>query len=456
MKKIKFIVALWIGKIVVILTKIIDKERGTNVPGAFAFKVSKDFISNFTNIDYEKVVFITGTNGKSTTNNMIVHCMRSAGKTVCTNIEGANLITGIATAMIKYSNIWGKMKTEYLVFETDERFLKYIHELLPAKNICITNIQKDQVQRNGEPDYIYQKIKNIIKDDINIYVNNQEPRSKSFEDFSKNVVYYGVEKNVKSFKKDDKYSVTMPCPKCNGKIKFDYYNVDNIGNFECTSCGHRSNNDIEFLAKNIDYSNNTFECLGNTYKIDYVQPYFIYNYILCIAICKKIGISDDKIEQALRTFKNLSGRFEVVKYGDKRIKYVRMKQENPETLQSALDFVCDDKEKKILVMGLSEVKDINPYYANTFYTFDCDFKKLKKANIEKYICFSEAVAYDSANRLIYDGIPKEKIEIIPTENEKEVLDKIKEYKCNNIYLITLLKKFEEIKEEVKNRRGELT
>ena len=85
MKKIKFLLALWVGKIIVILTKIFARERGTNVPGVWAFKISKDFISNFSNIDYNKVIFITGTNGKSTTNNMIVHCMRSAGKTVCTN-----------------------------------------------------------------------------------------------------------------------------------------------------------------------------------------------------------------------------------------------------------------------------------------------------------------------------------------------------------------------------------
>ncbi len=72
-------------------------------------------------------------------------------------------------------------------------------------------------------------------------------------------------------------------------------------------------------------------------------------------------------------------------------------------------------------MGLSEVKDFYPYYSNTFYTFDCDFKGIENSNVDKYICFSEAVAYDSANRLIYAGIPKEKIEILPTENVEEVL-----------------------------------
>ena len=449
MKKIKFIIALWIGKMLAVATRIVSKERGTNIPGSFAMKICKDLISRFSNVDYDKVIFVTGTNGKSTTNNMIVHCMRTAEKKVCTNLEGANLIGGIATAMIKDATLFGKMKSEYLIFETDERFLQFIHKYLPAKNICITNIQKDQVQRNGEPDYIYKKIKNVISNDVNIYVNNQEPRVKSLEDFAKNVTYYGVDKNEKSFKKDSKYSVTMPCPKCNSKIEFEYYNVDNVGKFRCTKCDHHSSDDIKYIAKNVDYKNHTIECIGNTFEVNYTQAFFMYNYVLCIAICTNFGIDKEDIKKAFKTFKNIGGRFEIVKYKDKEIKYVRMKQENPETLQSALDYICSDNSKKIFVMGLAEVKDFTPFYANTFYAYDCDFKKLEESNVEKYICFSDAVAYDSANRLIYEGVPGEKIEIIPTENVKEVLNKLDELESNNVYIITLLKEFEKLQKEAK-------
>lgn len=145
------------------IVNLVAKERGTNLSGKYAYKICKNFIKGFKNIDYNKVVFITGTNGKSTTNNMIINALKTAGKTVTTNLEGANLITGIATAMIKNSTIIGKIKTEYMIFETDERYLRHIYNQLPAKNICITNLQKDQVQRNGEPDFIYQKIKAIYE-----------------------------------------------------------------------------------------------------------------------------------------------------------------------------------------------------------------------------------------------------------------------------------------------------
>ena len=161
-----------------------------------------DFIGHFTGIDPEKVIFITGTNGKSTANNMIVHALRDSGRTVCSNLEGANMIGGIATALIRNSTLTGKVTTEFFSFEIDERSLAGIYKYIPAKKVCITNLQKDQVQRNGEPDYIVQKFRKVFNDDMTFFLNDGEPRSKSFEDFSDKVYYYGVDKTQYSFVKD--------------------------------------------------------------------------------------------------------------------------------------------------------------------------------------------------------------------------------------------------------------
>ena len=48
-------------------------------------------------------------------------------------------------------------------------------------------------------------------------------------------------------------------------------------------------------------------------------------------------------------------------------------------------------------MGLYEIKDFPPAYTNTFYFFDCDFKKCVSDLVEEYVCFSKTVAYDTAN-----------------------------------------------------------
>ncbi len=452
MKKLRFLLALWLGKFICLLVNFISKERGTNIAGIYALKIQKDMISHFKGIDYSKVFFITGTNGKSTTNNMVVHTLRQSGKKVTSNLEGANLLTGVATTLIKDSSFFGKLSSDFFVFETDERYLPFIHKYLPAKNLCITNIQKDQVQRNGEPDYIYQKIKSVINKDMTLYVNNEEPRAKSLAAYAGKAVYYGISKNDKSVVKNDFFDVSLPCPICSNKITFDYYNVDNVGNFHCESCGLRSEDSIDYSAKDINFESGTFSCMDYTYHINNTEPFFIYNYTLCIAICKTFGIEEDKIASAFKNFKNIGGRMETLHYGTKTIKYIRIKQENPETLQTALDYISNDNTPKVFLLGLEELKDFKPYYTNTFYAFDCDLDRLISSDIERYICFSEAVAYDTANRLIYAGIDKDKISILPTDDDTAIMQELDKYDIDNIYLITWLKKYYELDKYIKNNK----
>ena len=67
----RFYVALWFAKIINGLINIIDKTRGSNLAGEKAMKIDPKMVAHFKGIDPSRVLFITGTNGKSTTNNLI-------------------------------------------------------------------------------------------------------------------------------------------------------------------------------------------------------------------------------------------------------------------------------------------------------------------------------------------------------------------------------------------------
>ncbi len=442
----KFLFTLWISKLAALAVNIIDKKRGTNFSGKIATKLMPNFVAKFKKINLDKVIFVTGTNGKSTTTNLIAHTLKSGDKKVATNTEGANMMGGVATTLIKNSTLTGKFKKEFLVLEIDERSLPAIHKVLPAHNLCITNLQKDQVQRNGDPDFIYSKFENVINKDMTLFVNNEEPRSRALEDKAGQVVYFSVEKNSKSFEKSDFYDVTLPCPKCNHKIEYNYFNLESIGNFKCLHCGYKSQENPNIVIKNVDFENKTFECDGKQYKITYNTPFYIYNYAVTIAVAKKFGLTDEQVQKGFESFVNPGERREVLKYKDKQIHYLRMKQENPETLQSALDTVSADKSEKAIFAGFYEVKDFLPYYSNTFYFFDCNFRDIAKTPVEKYIVFSKTVCYDVANRMIYDGADKDKIEIIDAEEDIDsILKKMDEIKTNNIYILTGMKPYQKIK-----------
>lgn len=443
----KFYIALWFAKLLNVIINIVDKTRGSNLSGEKAMKIDPQMVAHFKGIDYSKVLFITGTNGKSTTTNLIAHIFKNSGKTIVANLEGANLIYGVATALSKASSLTGRIKADYIIFETDERYLPLIRKQLPAENVMITNLQKDQVQRNGDPDFIYRKLHSQIKgDNLRLFLNNEEPRTKAFEDNGSTIVTYGVSKHEEAFQKGDTFP-GMACPKCRGKIIFDYYNNDGVGKFHCADCGHKSEEKADYQISDIDFKNRSFRLGDTEFYMPYDTPYMCYNYAGALAVAKELGgIDPEEAAKAFSTFKNIGGRFEILKYKNKTIKYMRIKQENPETLQTCINVMAADKEKKMICLGLCPLIDMIPHYANSFYAFDCDFSKLVETDVEKYFCFSERVCYDTANRLIYEGVPKDKIAIADSENIDVIFEQFDSVETDNIYLITWLHTFDSMKD----------
>ena len=81
------------------------------------------------------VIITTGTNGKTTTANLIAETLKNAGKSVCSNSNGANMANGIFGAVIncfkfeRFSVSGGpvfKFSADFIVIESDEKVFPYI------------------------------------------------------------------------------------------------------------------------------------------------------------------------------------------------------------------------------------------------------------------------------------------------------------------------------------------
>ncbi|MFR9191818.1 MAG: MurT ligase domain-containing protein [Anaerovoracaceae bacterium] len=449
----KFYLALWLGKIINLLIRMIDKSRGSNLSGEKAIVVDPQMIKKFKGVDCSRMLFITGTNGKSTTNNLVYHIFRENGYDVVSNLEGANLMAGIATALIKRSSIFGRIKGDFFIFEVDERYLASVYALLPAENILVTNLQKDQVHRNGDPDFIYRKISPVVEKAARVFLNGDEPRSFALSSLNPSYVTYGVEKHSEAFMKDGTFP-TMACPVCHGRIEFDYYNNDGMGGFRCLSCGLRQG-EARYRAEDISFADKTFTVDGTEFNMPYDIPYMLYNYAAAIAVAREMGgIPMDSVAGAFKNFKNVGGRYEVLEFEGKTIKYMRIKQENPETLQTSLNIIAQDKTPKTVCLGMGHIPDVIPSYTNTFYTFDCDFSGVTESNVEDYMSFTEYVCYDVAERLIYAGVPREKIKIMNTEDGDVIFDAVRNAKTDNIYLITWIHTFHDLQKKVNLKEKE--
>lgn len=432
----RFLFTLWISKFVAFAVNLIDKKRGSNYAGKIAIKLMPDFVAHFKGINLDKVYFISGTNGKSTTTNLLFHTLKSAGRSVACNYEGANMMGGVATTLIKNSTVFGAFNKEYLVLEIDERSFPGIRKVLPGRNLGLTNLQKDQVQRNGDPDFILRKVRSAISSDMTLYLNNEEPRSLSLSDCAGKAVRFSVNRNSASYVSEDFYNVTLPCPHCGHPIAYKYYNLSNIGPFNCSKCQYASAEDCDVSITNVDFENSTFTCGNSIWKVPYNNPFYIYNFAMCIAMCRSIGLTDTEIQKGFATFQNRASHKDIINYKGKQIYYLRGKQENPEALQSQLDIIAADKRRKAVFVGMYRITDFYPHYGGSFYFFDCDFVSVVKSGVERYVAFSKTVANDIAARMILAGAERENVTVFDTNDVPTIFSVLDEIECDVVYILT--------------------
>ena len=115
------ILAIIICKILRIVRKMVGK--GSSLPGKYALKICPDVLSRVKLP--ENVVAVTGSNGKTSTVEMMAHILRENGKKVIYNAEGSNQIEGVTAFILANANIFGRVKGDVLLIESDERYAKY-------------------------------------------------------------------------------------------------------------------------------------------------------------------------------------------------------------------------------------------------------------------------------------------------------------------------------------------
>ncbi len=89
-------------------------KHGGNFLGKIAFNWNPQIFKYFKITC--PVIAITGTNGKTMTNNAIRYIFQTAGKTVISNQEGNNMATGILSTLLKACTFTRKNKSRLFSF----------------------------------------------------------------------------------------------------------------------------------------------------------------------------------------------------------------------------------------------------------------------------------------------------------------------------------------------------
>ena len=111
--------AIWVTKFLIWAGKVAGKA-GSSTPGRFGLKICPSLLADLASQVKEGIFVVCGTNGKTTTNNLLCAALRSEGKTVVCNNVGANMLNGVATAFIAAADMRGRLAADYACIEVDE------------------------------------------------------------------------------------------------------------------------------------------------------------------------------------------------------------------------------------------------------------------------------------------------------------------------------------------------
>ncbi|MGZ7068947.1 MAG: MurT ligase domain-containing protein, partial [Methanobacterium sp.] len=416
MKSFRTMISVLTSKIIIILLGLVG-QSATALPGNIALRIQPDLLKIIRE-RCKTVIFITGTNGKTTTNNLLNHIIKDK-YSVVSNLRGANMRQGVVSAYLK------DIRDEYDlgIFEIDEgSFLPIARDINPDY-ILITNFFRDQLDRYGEIEstvsMVYENIKPL---DTTLILNADDPFVCKFKDLGKKNIFYGVQLNKFSSESEELVE-TRFCPVCNSGLDYYYYNYGHLGKYQCDECNFE-NSPYNYSIDNLEYDNYKY-CFDINIRdkkvlenvcFGYDGIYNIYNFCGVFALSFELGIEPGKIKAKMEDFNYKLGRMEEILYKDKVIKITLVK--NPIGLTEVIRSISHDNRKKTLLFILND----NPADGrDVSWIWDAGFGRFKTIKNLKNIYCSGKRAEDMAMRIKYAHISPQLINI--NDNMKSAIKK---------------------------------
>ena len=241
--------------------------------------------------DKLKIIGVTGTNGKTTTANIIAAILKSAGKkvgvigTLGAQYNQTNVQTGMTTPdpymLHKLFKDMSEQNIEYAVMEVSAHALALDKlEGVKFEIGVLTNITEDHLDYFGDMDnYAKAKLKLFTPDKVKLAVVCGE------DDYGRNLVIYPHVPTI-----------------CYGK-KFGF---DVSG---------------RFIKTNFEGSQFVCDFLGKQFKIKshLVGEYNVENLLGAIAVTRSLGISEEDVAKGIALLPPVEGRFNILNFKNKNI-----------------------------------------------------------------------------------------------------------------------------------------
>lgn len=385
------------------LTRIFHRPAA-NFPGKFALSINPQIIAYLRGRLKAGSICVVGTNGKTSVTNLLANSFEAAGFTVICNRTGANLDSGVATALMHSKGAdWG-------VFESDELWLAKVFPQLKSDYVLLLNLFRDQLDRVGEIDHIQQSIASALQSSPStvLVYNADDPLCQAIADGVENAkVPFGIGEHL-GLEQNDVADARI-CQRCDSMLEYEWRQYGQLGSYKCPNCGFAralprfSAVDVQMGDTGTTFGLQDGDMQANV-DVPFPGAYMVYNALAVCAVGCLAGLSLAAMQQAIDEFDPKNGRLQPYCIDGRSVLLNLAK--NPTGFNQNLRIIEAGAGSKAVAFFIND-KEADGH--DVSWLWDIDFQEL--ANTSDLVAYAGGIrGNDMQVRLKYAGVNAELVD----------------------------------------------
>ena len=313
MRRLALIIARTAGAV----SRRAGRGGGTSLPGLVLLRLRPRAVEELAAGLTGGSIVVSATNGKTTTSRLLVAAIETTGRRVVANTAGANLLRGVASALLATSK--DEPGPEVGVFEVDEAALDSVVDQARPRALVLMNLFRDQLDRYGELEVLADRWADLVADlpaTTTVVANVDDPAVEAIGRAAASTLTFGVTSPSVGRDGLTHAADSTTCRTCGTVLEYDLVTIGHLGHWRCPGCGlARPEPEValtEVRSHGLDGQGLTVETPQGTVTADVSLPglHNAYNATAAVAGALAMGVPVAEIGPALEATEAAFGRAE--------------------------------------------------------------------------------------------------------------------------------------------------
>ena len=394
------------------LSRAAGRGGGTTLPGKLLWKLDPRAVDALAAALPDGTALVSATNGKTTTSAMAAAVLRSRYR-LAWNHSGANLASGVASTLLSARD------AELGLLEVDELALPEVMRRVRPRAVALGNLFRDQLDRYGELEHVAERWRGAVAaldPAAALVVGADDPLVGDLAEGRDGAVRYGIDDPRRARPSLQHAADSKYCLRCGAPYRYAAAYVGHLGDYRCDACGH-ARPPLDVAARAIELhglvaSSFRLETRAGSTEVRLPLPglYNVYNALAAASLSLALGATLDEVRAGLQGFSAAFGRFERIEARGRRILMLLVK--NPAGANEAVRTLVEGGRPDVLLLalndGIADGRDVS-------WIWDVDLEPLLEG-VGRVVASGERAA-ELALRLVYGGLPRDRLEVVPDLGE---------------------------------------